>query len=442
MSLSSLPTHPTARRYPIVGHLPHLFKDIIGFFEGMGIGQDISAFRFMGSNRYFVNNPDLAREIWQDTRFERTPAVRKVLSSVAGPGLLTQEGSVHRRQRRMMQPAFHRDRLTGYFSIMVDHTKSALERWHSMDQIEVGTEMKQLALDIVTNSLFRQERIEDVAEIVAALEAILPRLDKEVLMHGVLPDQLPVVWRGRDRQRVQLIRTGLERLIQNRRQGRPSEPPDLLDMLIETRDEDGTALNNEDIAGQALTLVSAGFETTANTLTWMWWLLASNPTVLETLRTELREVLGDRDPTLEDLPKLRFTDWTVKETQRLYPAAWLASRISTEPVRLGAQDFPKGSIFMMSPYVTHRDPRYFNNPEHFDPERFAHDANIPKFAYLPFGAGTHQCIGNIFALWEMKVILAMTAARVQFKPEPGFEPKMKIAVTLGMEPFNAKLRWR
>jgi cytochrome P450 len=171
-------------------------------------------------------------------------------------------------------------------------------------------------------------------------------------------------------------------------------------------------------------------------------LLSSNPAALESVRQEVREVLGNRDPTLEDLPKLRVTDWTVKETQRLYPAAWLASRISTQAVHLKDRDFPKGTIFMMSPYVTHRDPRYFKNPERFDPERFKDEASIPKFAYVPFGAGAHQCIGNIFALWEMKVILAMVATRVDFQPEPGFQPKMKIAVTLGMESFNAKLKWR
>lgn len=438
---SSFPTHPTATPYPLVGHVPYMMQDTLKFLMGLGLGRDISTFQYGMTTRYFINRPDLLREIWQDARFERTPESRKVLSSVAGAGLLSQEGATHKRQRRLMQPAFHRERLAGYFAAMVSHAERALERWKSTPSIEVGTEMKRLALDIVTSSLFSQERIEDVQKITHALEQILPKLDNDVLLHGILPQSVPVWYLGQGRRNVQIIRDGLARLIQNRRNGRPSDPPDLLDMLLQTRDEDGTGLSDEDIAAQSLTLVSAGFETTANTLTWMWWLLASHPETLERIQTELLKVLGGRIPTLEDLPKLRWVDWTIKETQRLYPAAWIASRIAAEDVMLGDQTFKKGTIFFVSPYVTHRDPRYFADPLVFNPERFADESSIPKFAYLPFGAGIHQCIGNIFAQWEMKVILAMVAAKVNLEPDPGFQPRMKIAVTLGMEPFQARVQW-
>jgi cytochrome P450 len=301
--------------------------------------------------------------------------------------------------------------------------------------------MKRLALDIVTGSLFRQERMEDVRSIVEPLERLLPKLDSDILVHGMLPQSIPVWFIGRERDDVTAIREGLHRIIQARRAGRPSDPPDLLDLLLETRDEDGSALSDEDIAAQSLTLISAGFETTANTLTWMWWLLARHPEALERARTELREVLGGRAPTLEDLPKLRTVDAIIKETQRLYPAAWLSSRIATQEVELGGRRFPKGSVFLMSPYVTHRDPRYFAEPLEFKPERFADDSSIAKFAYLPFGAGVHQCIGNIFALWEMKVILAIVASRIHLEPRPGFEPRMNIAITIGMTPFHATPHW-
>jgi cytochrome P450 len=441
MLSSSLPSNPKTPPYPLIGHVPYLLRDTLEFFLDLGLGRDLSVYHFGRAPRYLVNHPDLLREIWQDARFERTPETRKVLSAVAGAGLLSQEGVTHRRQRRMIQPAFHRERLAGYFETMVDHANRALERWRGHSRLEVGAEMKRLALDIVTGSLFRQERIEDVRGIVEPLERLLPKLDSDILWHGMLPQRVPVWFLGRERDDVTAIRTGLQRLIQARRAGRPSEPPDLLDLLLETRDEDGSVLSDDDIAAQSLTLISAGFETTANTLTWMWWLLASHPDALERVRRELREVLGNRTPTLEDLPKLRVVDATIKETQRLYPAAWLSSRIATEDVTLDGREFPKGSIFLMSPYVTHRDPRYFLNPLEFNPERFADDSSIPKFAYLPFGAGVHQCIGNIFALWEMKVILAIVASRVLLEPDAGFEPRMKIAITVGMDPFPVSLRW-
>jgi cytochrome P450 len=440
-SSTFFPSHPTSTPLPLVGHLPYLRQDMLEFLLGLGLGHDLSSFQFGLSTRYLVNNPELLREIWQDARFERTAETRKVLTSVAGAGLLSQEGETHRKHRRMMQPAFHRERLGGYFKIMTEHVAQALVRWRDQERIDVRLEMKRLALDIVTRSLFSQEDINEVNAITSALERLLPKLDGDVLIHGILPASVPVWYFGQDRDDIQTIRNGLQRIIQARRQGPRPNVPDLLEMLLETRDEDGSTLDDADIAAQSLTLVSAGFETTANTLTWMWWLLAADPQALGRLQRELQTILGGRTPTLDDLPKLRVVDQTIKETQRLYPVAWVASRVASENLKLGVHDFAKGSVFFMSPYVTHRDPRYFRNPLQFMPERFADESAIPKFAYLPFGAGVHQCIGNIFALWEMKVVLAMVAQHVHLEPDAGFQPKMRLAITLGMDEFSANLRW-
>jgi cytochrome P450 len=443
MALSSnfFPSHPTQTPYPLIGHLPYMRQNMLEFLLGLGVGHDLSSFEFGLSTRYLVNNPELLRELWQDARFERTNEIRKVLASVAGAGLLSQEGAVHRQQRRMMQPAFHRERLSGYFTIMIKHAEDAIARWRTQERIDVRLEMKRLALDIVGGSLFSQEDIAQVHQITAALERLLPKLDNDVLLHGLLPGSIPVWYLGQDREDINTIRDGLHRIIQARRNGPRPQIPDLLEMLLETRDEDGSTLSDTDIAAQSLTLVSAGFETTANTLTWMWWLLAEHPEALHRVQLELEEVLGGRTPTLEDLPRLRSVDQVIKETQRLYPAAWITSRMASEDLNLGTHRFSKGSVFFMSPYVTQRDPRYFPNPTQFRPERFEDEANLPKFAYLPFGAGVHQCIGNVFALWEMKVILAMVAQQVHLQPDAGFQPKMKLAITLGMEEFSANLHW-
>jgi cytochrome P450 len=342
-----------------------------------------------------------------------------------------------------MQPAFHRDRLAGYLDIMVSHVGSLVTRWESLETdealLDVSLEMKRIALEIVTGSLFRQERTEALQTITGALERLLPKLDHDVMIHGVLPEGVPVWYLGRARRDLNTIRQGLLAIVQTRRaSGNISEPPDLLDMLLETRDEDGSSLSDEDITAQALTLMSAGFETTANTLTWLWWLLHQNPDILQRLREELGEILQGQAPTLEALPKLRYTDWVIKETQRLYPVAWLASRVCTRDVMLGEHAFRKGTVFMMSPYVTHRDERFFEHPLEFRPQRFELE-KFPKFAYLPFGAGVHQCIGNIFAHWEMKVVLAVVAQKFRLEPPAGFEPRLKLAITLGMEAFPAKV---
>jgi cytochrome P450 len=441
-SANFFPSHPTQTPYPLVGHLPYMRQNILEFLLGLGVGHDLSSFEFGLSTRYLVNNPELLRELWQDARFERTTEIRKVLASVAGAGLLSQEGAVHRQQRRMMQPAFHRERLSGYFTIMTKHAQDAISRWRSQERIDVRLEMKRLALDIVSGALFSQEDIVQVHQITAALERLLPKLDNDTLVHGLLPEVIPVWYLGQDREDIKTIREGLHKIIRARRNGPRPEIPDLLEMLLETRDEDGSTLSDTDIAAQSLTLVSAGFETTANTLNWMWWLLAEHPEALQRVQFELETVLAGRIPTLEDLPKLQGVDQVIKETQRLYPAAWVSSRMASEDLNLGTHRFSKGSVFFMSPYVTQRDPRYFPNPTQFMPERFADEAKMPKFAYLPFGAGVHQCIGNIFALWEMKVILAMVAQRVHLQPDAGFQPKMKLAITLGMEEFSANLHWR
>ena len=431
-------------------------RDTLGFLMGVGLGRDVGEFRLGRSKRYLINQPDMLRDLWQDARLERIPSTRKVLGSVAGRGLLSQEGGTHRRQRRLMQPAFHRERLAGYLRVMVEHTHAALGRWRGQDRLDLRAEMKRVALDIVMRSLFSRERQEDVYAIADALEGLLPKLDGELLVQGLLPEFVPVLFLGEDRDRLRSIRDGLGRIVAARRreedsarrretdgaQGRDSgDTQDLLAMLLETRDEDGSALSDADIAAQALTLIAAGFETSANTLAWLWWQMAKHPAEFAALREEVLAVLGERDPTVEDLSRLHRADRIVKETQRLYPTAWLSGRVATTDVSLGGRRFAKGSVFFASPYVTHRDERYFAQPLEFRPDRFAGEGEFPKFAYLPFGAGVHQCIGNVFALWEMKVVLALVARRVRLEPPPGFEPRERVAITLGMEEFHATPRW-
>jgi cytochrome P450 len=438
---SKAKTHFPIAPYPVVGHFPQLLGDSMKFFLELGLGRDLPAYHIGGDLRYFVNHPDGLREIWQSPLYQRQPVIRKVMSSVVGQNLFSQEGADHRRPRRMMQPAFHREKLGGYLEPMVRHAKDALERWTDGQKLDLNCETKRVALDIVGESLFSLEEPGQVREITNAVEAILPRLDSYTLLYGLLPDQTKVGYWGKDRTSLKTIRSGLEWIVRSRRALKP-QAGDLMDMLLETRDEDGTGLDDTEVAAQALTLMSAGFETTANTLTWMFYLLDRHPEIRAKLEAEVDTVLGQNAPTLEDLPRLKYTEMVVKETLRLYPAAWITSRVPIQDVVLLGTPIKAGTPLLTSAFVTHRDPRYFPKPERFWPERFAEEGNFPKFAYLPFGAGIHQCIGNIFAMWEMKVILAMWAAKVRLELPKNFTPEYHLAITLGLKTLPVTVRLR
>ena len=440
-TLPSTPPHFPIAPYPLLGHLPQLMNDSVNFFLELGLGRDLAPYRVGRDLRYMVNHPDALREIWQSPLYVRQPVVRKVMASVIGPSLFSQEGLIHRRPRRMMQPAFHREKLGGYLEPMVRHATKSVQHWSEGQSLDLNVETKRVALDIVGESLFSLEPPEQVRRVTSALEQILPRLDSHILFYGMLPDHTKVAYWGRDRVALETVREGLAWFVRSRRALKP-QAGDLMDMLLSTKDEDGSGLTDGEVAAQALTLMSAGFETTANTLTWMFYLLARHPEVRAKLEAELGSVLKGRPVALEDLPRLKYTEYVVKETQRLYPAAWLTSRVPTQNVTLLGTPIKAGTPLLTSAFVTHRDPRYFADPTHFWPERFAQEGSFPKFAYLPFGAGIHQCIGNIFALWEMKVVLATWASRVWLELPPGFTPEYHLAITMGLKalPMTVHLR--
>jgi len=258
------PTHFPIAPYPLLGHLPQLLNDSMKFFLELGLGRDLAPYRVGYNLRYLVNHPDALREVWQNPLYERQPAIRKVLSSVLGHNLLTQEGAKHRRPRRMMQPAFHREKLGGYLEPMVRHAAHSLEHWIEGQKLDLNVETKRVALDIVGESLFSLEPSEHVRQVTSALEALLPRLDSHILFYGMLPDRAQVAFWGRDRVALETVREGLAWFVRSRRALRP-QSGDLMDMLLSTKDEDGSGLTDGEVAAQALTLMSAGFETTANT---------------------------------------------------------------------------------------------------------------------------------------------------------------------------------
>ena len=333
-----------------------------------------------------------------------------------GEGLLTSDEPLHLRQRRLVQPAFHRERVARYAATMIELARAAAERLSDGETVAVDAEMNRLALRIAAATLFSADVDDDADAIGAAVTGAMAAFPASLGPFAELLDHVPFHPATR---RFGAARSGLDtviyRLIEERRRD-GADRGDLLSMLLSSRDETGAAMPAELVRDEALTLLLAGHETTANALTWTWDALARNPGAEARLHAELDAVLGDRDPLPDDAARLPFTRDVVAESMRLRPPAWILGRRVIRPMRLGEWDVPAGSVLLAAQIVTHRNPRLWKEPEAFRPERWSNGetAALPKFAYFPFGGGNRICIGESFAWTEAVLVLATLARRVRF----------------------------
>ena len=360
----------------------------------------------------FANHPDLVEEVLvtQHRKFIKHYRLRKT-GRTLGQGLVTSEGELWRSQRKLAQPAFHRERINRYAQFMVDYTERMLASWASGQVRDVQADMMNLTLEIVAKTLFDAEIGGESADASAAMETLergfIARTGHLLAPPIWLPTPLNV-------RLVRAIRR-LERIIlsiiaERRKSG--EDRGDLLSMLLHAQDEDsGRRMSDQLLRDEVMTLFMAGHETTANTLAWAWLLLARHPEVEARLHAELDEVLGGRPPTVADLPRLVYTERVVTETLRVYPTVWTLGREATEPVELGGYRIPAGMTIFMPQWVIHRDARWYDDPEVFRPDRWADGLmqRIPRYAYFPFGGGPRICIGNNFAMMEATLILATIA---------------------------------
>jgi cytochrome P450 len=349
----------------------------------------------------------------------------ELLKLVVGKGLIVSDSDFWRRQRRMVQPAFHRRRIAGLASLMVAETKRTLSRWSDSswtqgEPFDVVPEMTDLTLRIVSKTLFGSTS-DSHFERIADAQSVLDRyLDRMMTTFYSLPHWVPTPANLRYRRALANLHDIIHGAIAEReRSGRPAD--DVLSMLLEARNErTGEGMDKRQLWDEAMTLLFAGHETTAIALSWTWWLLGTHPEVESRVHNELDGVLAGRVPEFEDLPNLSYTRMVFLEAMRLYPPAWAISRRAIEDDEVGGYRIPAGTTVLISPYVTHRNPRYWENPEIFDPERFLpeHSASRPEFAYLPFGGGPRKCIGDHFAMTEGVLILATIAQRYRLLPAP------------------------
>ncbi len=387
----------------------------------------------------FLNDPEFIREILiqhpQDTIKERTQRRMKIL---LGEGLITSEGQFHMRQRRIAAPAFHRQRIAAYADTITERALLRRAQWQRGQTLDIGAEMMALALEVVARTLFNTDVTSDVLEINREVNVIMDLYNylialpaAEAYLHAPLPGLTRF---RRARARLDAV---VHRMIEEHRSraqsGDTRDEADLLSMLMASRDEEGGGrMTDEQLRDEIITIFLAGYETVANALTWTWILLAQNPDAAQRFYDEIDTVLGGRTPTLEDLPRLRYTEMVFAESMRIYPPAWAMGRQSTAVIELGPYRFPAGTYFFFSQYVIQRDPEYFPDPLRFDPERFTPEAkaNRPKFVYFPFGGGGRQCIGEAFAWMEGVLILATIAQqwRITLLPEARIDVQPKITL--------------
>lgn len=348
-----------------------------------------------------------------------------MIKSVVGEGLLTSDGDFWRRQRRLAQPAFHRQRIGAFATTMVECTELMLERWRtavtSEQPLDIMVEMSNLTTLITGRALFSSDLGSDASDMLKAQQAILAHFNYRFEHFLTLPERVPIPRHLRFRRAKRTFDRVAYGII-NQRRADARDRGDLLSMLLLARDEEtGEGMSDTQLRDEVVTFMGAGSETTAVLLAWVWYLLSRHPDVDRKLRAELADVLAGRTPTMVDLPQLKYARMVLEETLRLYPPAWAMSRSVRSDDEIAGYHIPAKSLMVLSPYVTHRDPRWWENPEGFDPERFTPErsANRPRYAYFPFGGGPRQCIGNEFALMEATLVLATVAQRYRLHLVPG-----------------------
>lgn len=354
---------------------------------------------------------------------------------IFGKGLITSEGEFWLRQRRLIQPAFNRRQIITYGPTMVQATAAMLDRWHPGETRDIFPEMMQLTLAIAAKTLFDSEVDKDAPEVGQALQLLQQNFQQRINRLLPLPLWVPTLENLRLRRIIRRLDAIIYRFIAQRRRDE-QDKGDLLSLLLKARaEDDGTGMTDQQIRDEAMTLFLAGHETTALVLSWTWWLLSQNPGVEEALAAEVKQVLDGRLPTVEDLPRLTYTEKVITESMRLYPPVWTIGRETTADCVIGGFQVPRGTTLLMPQWVLQRDERFYEQPEAFLPERWTEEftRRLPKFAYFPFGGGPRLCIGNNFAMMELVLVLASITQRYRFTLQPSFEVKPWATFTLRPE---------
>jgi cytochrome P450 len=435
---TGLPPGPPGRFQP--GNVAAIRRDELGFYRSLTATYgDIVRFRMGPLWLCLVTHPDAVETVLVGRNHDvhKSPFY-EAMKRVLGEGLLTSEDDFHKRQRRLIQPIFHHKRIKEYGEQMVEYGVRYRERWTEGQVLDFHQEMMGLTLAIVGKTLFGADVERDASDVGRAMSTLLGMLDNLLLfvifmIGGPLADnveRLPIpAMRGYHVARAELDRV-IHRMIEEKR-AEGASGSDLLSQLL-AAEEGGAAMDDQQVRDEAITIFLAGHETTAVALSWTFYLLSRHPEVEGKLHAELDEILGDRVPTVDDLPRLDYTRKVLSESMRLFPPAWMIGRQAVADLELLGYDVPAGTILLLPPFLVQRDPRWFPEPRRFDPERFAaeEEAQRPRYSYFPFGGGPRLCIGESFAWMEGELLLATIAQHWRPRLEPGQPAGLQPLVTL------------
>ena len=423
------------------GHFIKFRRDPTGFLSEMAKLGDVTFMKLGGKPAYFLNSPDLIRDllVTNNSKFIKGRALQRS-KKLLGEGLLTSEGEAHLRQRRMIQPAFHREKIKSYAETMTDYAAKMADDWQDGEVRDIDKEMMRLTLQIVGKTLFGANVEDEADEVGKALTSIIEMFNYLLLPFSELLEKLPIPQARRFNRAKETLDAVIYSIINERRKS-GEDKGDLLSMLLMAQDEvGGGGMTDEQVRDECLTLFLAGHETTANALTWTFYLLSQNPQNEAELHKELDKVLGERTPAMEDYANLQYTESVLAESMRLFPPAWAIGRLAIEEHEFGGYKIPKGSLVLVSPYVTQRDARFWENADEFIPERWETQSIKEagqKFIYFPFSRGIRSCIGEGFA-WTEGVLLIATLAqkwKLRLMPEQkiGLNPLMTLRPKYGMK---------
>lgn len=416
----------TPQGYPIIGHALNYRLDPLKFYTRCAQEYgDFVRLQFGPYPVYFLNHPDLIKEVFvtKGHYFLERAEGREVrfFDPLFGNGLATSRGSFWQRQRKLTQSAFHRNRFAGYGDITVALTEQAIANWQPGDGSVAQRDLTNTLRKIIMSIVFGQEGATQVSALEEVMVAAIKEYDrrKQNWLLGLLPETIPTPGNLRYHRAVENLDQWLYRIIETRRKTNEDQG-DMISILMQVRDENGQGMNDLELRDELVNILLP-HDSMGDALTWAWWLIAQHPEVEDKLVAEWQSVLGGRSPTFEDIPKLRYTEAVMMETLRLYPLAWVTGRIATEDCEIGGYPIHAGENVVMCQWVTHRDRRFFEQPDMFNPDRWSNEATkrTPNYAYYPFGGGARVCIGRGLAMMETVLILATIGQKFHFEPLPG-----------------------
>ena len=447
---------PTVHGYPLVGVLPKLILNTLQFLEEVvkKYPNEIIALKIGWIKIYLATNPEHVKYVLSDNwkNFGRGKLKYKVVRQILGDSLLTSEGQSWLRNRRLMQPLFTTSQVNVLTELTIDiiaNSIANLEKAGTKKTVDMGYEMSVMTQNVLLAAMFSSSIDTHQAEdVVKAMKTLTKEISHRIFL-SFLPDWFPLTGEKALHNAIKTIDNIVLPIISQRRKSKENHK-DLLESLLNAHDaETNTGMNNQQLRDECIGIYLAGFGGTSNTLLWVWYLLSEYPEVEFKVRQEIETVLGEDKPTALDVSKLQYTRKVIQEAMRLYPSSWFTARVLQNDDNINGYNFKAGDTIVLNSYLTHRLPQFWDQPEIFDPERFDKESSkeIHSYAYFPFGAGPHLCLGKHFALMEMQLIVAMIMQKFRVKrvlehkviPKPGITLHLRHGLTMSLEPNNINL---